>query len=141
MASANVDLVRSIHAAWERGDFGSTEWAHADIEFVIVDGPTPGSWTGLDGMAEGWRDFLSVWDEYRAQPNEFRELDSERVLVLLRVSGRGRISGLELGQLQRTGANMFHVRGGEVTRLVIHFDGDRALADLGLARQGGSLGS
>jgi hypothetical protein len=28
---------------------------------------------------------------------------------------------------------MFHVHGGEVTKLVIHFDGDRALADLGLA--------
>src|SRR5438445_11333846 len=98
MASANVDLVRSIHAAWERGDFGSTEWAHPEIEFVIVDGPAPGAWTGLAGMAVGWRDFVSAWDEYRAEATEFRELDAERVLVLLRVSGRGRMSGLELGQ-------------------------------------------
>lgn len=130
MSSANLDLVRSIFGSWERGDYSSVDWAHPEIEFVIADGPTAGRWTGLAGMSEGFRDFLSAWQEHRAGAEEFRELDDGRVLVLVRVIARGKASGLELGQMRAKGASMFHFRGGKVTRLICYFDRNRALADL-----------
>jgi hypothetical protein len=49
VASANVELVRSIYAGWQRGEFISAEWAHPDIEVVFADGPTAGTWRGIAG--------------------------------------------------------------------------------------------
>ena len=78
--SANLDLVRSICASWERGDFsGSTDWVHPEIEYVIADGPSPGHWTGMAGLWKGFRDFLSTWEDLRVEVDEYRELDDERV--------------------------------------------------------------
>ncbi len=132
MASPNLDLVRSINAAWERGDYSPAEWAHPKIEFVIADGPAPGSWTGTAGIAEGWGDFLRAWEEFRQEADEYRELDGEHVFVFLHWGGRGKTSGLELGRMRTKAASLFQVRHGKVTRIVLYFDSERALAELGL---------
>jgi hypothetical protein len=76
---------------------------------------------------------LDAWEDYRAEAEDFRELDGERVLVLQRYSGRGKASGLEIEQMGSMGAALFQLRGGKVTRLVLYTDRERALADLGLA--------
>jgi ketosteroid isomerase-like protein len=138
MSQASLDLVRSICAAWERGDYSSAEWAHSEIEYVVPDGPSPGTWTGLAGIAEGTRELLSAWEAYRLHADDYRELDSERVLALVDYSGRGKTSGLELGQMRTNGAALFHIRDGRVTRQVVYYDRERALADLGLASEGGA---
>jgi len=134
--SKNLDLARSLYAAWERGDFTSVEWAHPEIDWIIADGPTAGSWTGVAGMAESFRAMLDAWEDFRSEAEEYRELDDERVLVLIRRLGRGKTSGLEVGQFQTPGATLIHVRDGKVTRFVSYYDRDRALADLGLAPEG-----
>jgi ketosteroid isomerase-like protein len=136
MASPNLDLVRSIYADRERGDWSSAEWADPEIEFVIADGPVPLSSTGVAQMAANWREWLSAWRDYSLQADEFRELDAERVLVLHHYSGRGKTSGLELGYMQTKAAILLHIRDGKVTRLVGYNDRERAFADLGLAPEG-----
>jgi ketosteroid isomerase-like protein len=131
VSSANLDLVRSIYAGWEHGDFSSSAWADRDIEFAFAGGPDPGEWSGVTEMAEGWRDWLGAWEGFCAQPEEYLVPDSGRVLVLVRNIGRGRTSGVQLKA--QSVANLFEIRDGKVVRLVIYFDRGRALADVGLS--------
>jgi len=130
--SENLDLVCSIHVAPERGDFSPVGWADPEIEYVWPDGLSAGSRTGPVGMAEGWRDYFSAWEELRTVVEEYRELDEERVLVTCAFRGRGKASGLEVGQKRGKGAGLFDVRDGKVARLVNYWDRERALVDLGL---------
>ncbi len=67
--SENLELVRSIYANWERGDFGRTDWDGRYLEASVV----------ATDMA-----------------------------------------------------NLFEVRDGEVVRLVVYWDRNRAFVDLGL---------
>jgi ketosteroid isomerase-like protein len=131
--SENLDLVRSIYAAWERGDFSSAEWAHTEIEYVTLGtaGPPSASAKGRTEMRHTARANIAAWAQLQIAAEEYRELDSERVLVLDDVTGRGKRSGLEVGEFAG-GAHLFHVRDGVVIRLVVYEGRDRALDDLGL---------
>jgi hypothetical protein len=67
--------------------------------------------TGLARVLEMAREYQNHWEDYRAEAEEYRELDDERVLVLVHASGRGTASGVEFGQAR---AHLFHVCDGYV---------------------------
>ena len=134
MSQENVVLVRSIYAAWERGHFEETDWVHPEIDFqVIGDTPSAGRWRGLEAMANSWREWLNAWEGFQVEAVEYRRLDEDRVLVLGRFGGRGKASGVEIGQVWTKAASVFQIRDGKVTRLALYTDHKRALADLGLS--------
>jgi hypothetical protein len=130
--SENLDLVRSIVADWERGNYNRIDWAAPDIEFVIADVPDLGVWHGVAGMVQAWREFLSAWEAHRVEVSEYREVDARRVLILGRMTARGQSSRVDLGGLHAPGGNLFEISDALVTRLVVYFDRAHALADLGL---------
>jgi hypothetical protein len=127
--SENLDLVRSIFAAWERGDWTSIEWADPEIELVYADGIEAGPPVGSAEMAASWARFLSGWEGLRLRAEEYRELADGRVLAWVRLSGRGKASGLDL---EEPGLAIFQASHGKVKQLVYYNHRDRALADLGL---------
>ena len=130
--SANLDLVRSIYADWERGDFSRTDWADPEMVYVRADGLERGEWHGVSEARLAFGNVLSAWQEVHAGADEYRVLDDDTILVTDRFTGRGRTSGIELAEMRTQGATLWHVRRGRVTRLVIYRDRVRALADLGL---------
>jgi ketosteroid isomerase-like protein len=127
--SENLDLVRSIYASWQQGDFTHDEWADPDIDFIVADGPQPTRASGWAGMAESFRTFMGAWEDFTIDVEEYRQLDPERVLVLIRVHRHGRRSGAAVEERR---ANLLQLANGKVTSLVSYWDRDRALADLGL---------
>jgi hypothetical protein len=79
----------------------------------------------------------SAWEGLGYEATEFRELDDERVLAIVRYLGQGKGSGLELAKMRSTGAAVFHISNGEVIRFIAYWNRDRALADLGLKPETG----
>jgi ketosteroid isomerase-like protein len=127
-----LELARSIFAAWEAGDYSASGWAHPEIEFRIVGGPVSGTWRGRDGMAEGWRDFLDAFEGFSSGQSEAELVRPGLVLVRAGVTGRGRTSGVDLSRTGTKTGTVFHIDGEQVVRLHFYIDGEEALTDLGL---------
>jgi hypothetical protein len=84
-------------------------------------------------MGRAFRDWLSAWEGWTAEAEDYRELDDERVIVMTTSNGRGKTSGLAVRQIGFAhGANLFRLHDGKVATLVTYWNRDRALADLGL---------
>ena len=131
--SANLDLVRSIYADWEHGDFSSLKWADPKIEYTVVGGPMAGSWIGVAAMTDITREHISALEGFHIAVDECRELDGERVLLLWSFRGRAKASGIDAAEIPgATGAYLFDIRRGKVMKLTYYTSCDRAFADLGL---------
>jgi hypothetical protein len=125
----NVDLVRSIYADWERGDFTRGDWADPAIELVRPDSLDGDALKGRDASAGGWREWLAAWEDFRAEADEYRVIDDERVLVCGHMRAIGRLSGT---LTDTETVNLFHIRDQKVVRLVLYSGRERAFAELGL---------
>jgi ketosteroid isomerase-like protein len=134
--SANLDLVRSIYVSVDRGEFSIARWADPQIEWVMPDGPEPGTYVGVAEMERGLRNVMNSWLDYRVTVDEYHELDAERVLVLIHRRGRGRASGLDLATMDTEGATLYQIRDGKIIRMLNYWDRERAFADLGLEMRG-----
>jgi ketosteroid isomerase-like protein len=77
-------------------------------------------------MAEGWREVANAYVDWRMPVDEYRELDDERVLVLVGMAARGKTSGIDARELAPRPAHMLHICDRKVTRFVDYWDTARA---------------
>ena len=99
MSSENVEIVRRSVDAYASGDI---EAALADydpgVEFDVSSArPEGGVFYGHGGMLEGVQAWVERWAEYRFEVEEIIDA-GDRVLMIIRESGRGEGSGVEVTQ-------------------------------------------
>jgi ketosteroid isomerase-like protein len=100
MSQENVELVRQGFEALNRDDRATaTRLLAPDVEWHSVAGPLFGVGTirGREAVLKFlWQDLRESIEGFRARPEEFTDLGTDRVLVVARYEGRGRSSGAEV---------------------------------------------
>jgi ketosteroid isomerase-like protein len=130
MSQENVEVVRQVYEAFDRGD-AATALSFIDPEVVMdathrVDGRIG---HGHQEMAAILAEWLGTWDEWRQEVEETRDL-GDRVLVISTQYGVGKGSGIEW---ENRFAMLYEVEGGKITRWTIYDDLRKALEAVGLS--------
>lgn len=100
MSQENVDLVKSLFSAFADRDLdAAARVLHPEVEIrpAIVGGPEGVVYRGLAGNAQFWTDIDAAWTDFRLDPQEFRDLGGQ-VVVLGRASAHGPGSGIALDE-------------------------------------------
>jgi ketosteroid isomerase-like protein len=127
VSEENVEVVRAVFEAWERGDM-SALFALYDPEIVWDMTHTEGELNtehhGHEGVKTMFRAWTEPFDSYHAHAEEFIEV-GEAVVVRLRQGGRGRQSGVEVEMPPYW--QVYRVADGLVSRITLYFDEADAL--------------
>ena len=121
MPEENVELVRRLFSRWEQGDFGTAEFFDPGVTYIRVGGEgvgAPGSFHSIDEMWTAIAEWLRGWEGFRVEADQFIDL-GDRVLVLGRVSARGRRSGVDVNQQN---GHIFTIDDGKVVRWEDYWD-------------------
>jgi ketosteroid isomerase-like protein len=111
-----------------------------DSEFIPmpgVGGDTPGldiadRYVGATGVREFFAAWEEAWEVFEADPQEVIDF-GDSYLILLRLHGRARGSGLEIDQ---NAGHLYRWRRGMIGRAELYGSREQALAAVGLGRRG-----
>jgi ketosteroid isomerase-like protein len=130
MSQENVEMVRLGYEAANRGDIdGLLDLCAPDVEWQDVV-PDALSFQGKDGVRSYFQTVWEPWQEIRREPEEIIDLGGDQVLVLFRLTGRGKGSGIEI---DLRGGDLLTVRGGRLARWMAYTDRAQALEAAGLS--------
>jgi ketosteroid isomerase-like protein len=140
MSAENVELVRAamfpdrldLVALFVGGDLeGAIDLsAFADdteIVFASRSGP-PVEYRGMDGLREGWLDWLAPWSRYDLEVEDLIDA-GDKVVAYALLSGETRHGGVEIEQ---KAAAVATVADGMIVRVEFHLDRREALQAAGI---------
>jgi uncharacterized protein len=132
MSQENVEVIRSGYEAFARGDVDfllglldpDADWHPAIAPILGVE-----TVRGTDAVRRFLtRDLFEGFDQFRAEPLSFEDLGGDFVLVMVRYTGRGESSGIEMDQ---TFATLYELRDGKTVFMRDYPTRDEALEAAG----------
>lgn len=131
MSPENVEVVRTIYDAYERGDYPAAfECFHEDIEwFGPPDISNSGFARGHAGVRHSLSTWVGSWDEYHFELRELIDA-GDQILAVGWHRGRGKGSGVEVSE-EIFSVWTLHV--GEVVRQRMFRDRVQAFEAVGLS--------
>jgi ketosteroid isomerase-like protein len=133
MPQANTDVVRAVLDAQRRRDWQAfRELYDPDIEWEDVSGLW-GDWgvrRGFEDVQDAWLTWFEAFEHVEFTGERVVETPDHQVFASIRVSGRGRESGLVIDQLL---PSVWTVSGGRVVRVRAFREESEALEAAGLA--------
>jgi ketosteroid isomerase-like protein len=133
MSQENVEIVRrgyELYAAGELEDVAgliADDAELADAGGLGVAGTAVGTRHGPEGFLRASEEVMEAFEDYRVEPEEFIDAD-DTVVVTVRISGRGRVSGAK--QEMRV-AHLWVLRHGKVVRGEVYRTTEEALEATG----------
>ena len=104
---------------------------HPELEhhsvFAAVEGEV---YHGIEGQRRRWENVHATWDDFRIAVAEVHDVDDECVVVVLRLTGKAKVSGVPLDTLL---GQVWTWRDGKVWRIVTYTDPREALEAVGLS--------
>jgi SnoaL-like domain len=129
MSDENVELLRELQEAWNRGDpLIPAESFHRDVEFVPLRAATEGGYHGLSGIDRFIEDTREVFDKF-VMHYKYEDL-GDSVLAWGTIHVRARGSGVETDI--ETGG-LFEFKEGKIIRWEDFGSRERALEAAGLS--------
>jgi ketosteroid isomerase-like protein len=128
-----VETVRDAFETYNRGDLDAfLEYCADDIDYRAVEGAPDdhGPIHGKEALRAFMQDWLDTFDDFRAEPVELIEAGEDKVIAVVRISGRAKLSGVET---DLTYAELWTFRDGKVAWGRQYWTRDEALEAAGLS--------
>jgi ketosteroid isomerase-like protein len=132
MSQENVEIVRDAAAAFSRGDLDAWfEYVADDIDYRAAEGALDdhGPIHGRDALRAHVQDWLDMFDDFKSEPVEVIDAGEDEVIVVTRISGRAKLSGVET---DLTYAALYTFRDGKINRGREYWTREQALEAAGL---------
>ena len=132
MSQENVRTVADTISAFNRGDLDTwSEYLTDDLDYRAAEGAPddPGPIHGIDAMRTYVEDWRETFDDFRGEPIELIDVGEDRVIAVMRISGRAKLSGVET---DLTFAVLYTIRDGKIARGREYWTREDALEAAGL---------